>query len=108
MELAFDTLQLRTWCEDPDHTLSSVKPQVVEPLKNRLADLRVADSPLDLVAGSPRLINSRPPRVTILLGAGYSLNCVVNHNEPRLDHDGRIDWRRVRRLRITSIKEVGK
>jgi hypothetical protein len=106
MELAFASPQLRRWCEDPDHASLPYKPEVIEQLKNRLADLKGAASPAELIAGSPRFFNSRPPRISIALGDSHTLNCVVNHSSPKLDSDGHVMWGSVRRLRITSIKEV--
>ena len=108
MELAFDTIQLRNWCEDPNKLLGSMKPKVVEQLKHRLADIRAANSPLDLLAGSPRLLDGKPARVVLRLADGYVLNCVVNHNTPRVDDTGKTDWSRVRRLRVTSIREASR
>jgi hypothetical protein len=106
MELAFETKQLRSWCEDPEHAKCPFKPEVKEQLKNRLADLTAANSPLDLIAGTPRFFNSHPPRISLALGSSHALNCVVNHSSPKLDDDGHVIWETVRRLRITSIKEV--
>lgn len=108
MELAFETQQLRSWCEDPERANLPFKPEVTEQLKSRLADLRAAGSPFDLIAGSPRFFNSRPPRMSIELGSSWILNCVVNHSTIKVDEDERIMWEAVRRLRITSIKEVSK
>jgi hypothetical protein len=108
MELAFRTLRIRALCEDPDLALVSLKPDVVEHLKSRLADLRAAESPLDLLAGAPQLMDGKAPRIAIRLGDSHMLACEVNHVRPRADDTGRIDWIRVRRVKITSIAEVPK
>lgn len=108
MELAFRTLRLRALCEDPDLALVSLKPDVVEHLKSRLADLRAAESPLDLLAGAPQLIDGRAPRIAIRLADSHTLVCEVNHVNPKTDDSGRIDWIRVRRVKITFIDEVTK
>jgi hypothetical protein len=106
IELAFKTLQLRGWCEDPDRKFTSAKPEVIEQLKGRLADLRAANSPLDLLAGSPKLISDKPPRVILQLAQGYELICTVNQEKPRVDNSGKIIWEYVRRLQVASIKEA--
>lgn len=108
MELAFETQKLRSWCEDPDHANLPYKPEVIGQLKLRLADLRAATSPLELIAGSPRFFNSHPPRISLSLGGTHVLNCVVNHSHSKIDEDGRVIWEAVRRLRVTSIKEAAR
>jgi hypothetical protein len=108
MELAFRTLRLRTWCEDPDLALTSFKPNVVAHLKRRLADLRAAESPLDLLAGGPKLIDGRVPQIAIRLADSHLLVCDVNHAKLRTDDSGRIDWAQVRRVKVKSIAEVPK
>src|SRR4051794_14225856 len=70
VELAFQTLQLRKRCEEPDKSFTNATPHVIEQLKHRLADLRAANSPVELLAGSPQLIDSKPPTVRIQLGDG--------------------------------------
>jgi len=108
MELAFRTLRLRDLCEDPDLALATLKPDVVEHLKTRLADLRAAESPLDLLAGAPQLIDGRAPRIVIRLADSHTLVCEVNHAKLRAGDSGGIDWVRVRRVKIATIAEVPK
>lgn len=106
MELAFNSLRLRSWCENSEEALLSFKAVVVEHLQNRLADIRAAGSPMDLIAGSPNFTDGRVPRLTVLLADTHIMTCTVNHATPTRDTSGNIDWSRVRRLRIMSIEEV--
>jgi len=104
VELAFDSTSLRTLCEDADRAANGFGEVVVESLKARLADLRAAEWIGDLVAGNPSVSDARRPAVTIGLAGGYELICEVNDPSPRQGADGRVDMRRVRRLRVTAIR----
>jgi hypothetical protein len=106
MELSFQTLQLRSWCEDPESARLSLNPKVADQLKDRIADLRAATSPMELIAGSPRFIEGKNPRVILQIGASHELTCGVNHAKPRLTDDLQTDWLHVQRLKIISLKEV--
>ena len=72
-------------------------------LRARLADLRDAQSVEDLVAGSPRVLDAEQEVMAISLGEGLNISIACNHsNIPRKD-DGKVDWSRVRRIRILKI-----
>ncbi len=101
MEIAFETRQLRSICEDGNVGAEVFDGSVVEHLRARLADLRAAETIRDLVVGSPEVFDS-PPRVLIDLGDRH-LACAVNHATVPRNEDGSVDWQRVRRLRVTGI-----
>lgn len=103
VELAFETKKLRSWCEDGDGTEAHLKPEVAERLQDRLADCKAADSPVDLIAGVPQLIEGRYPRLKISLGEDYLIIFKINHIKIPLTTEGRIDWSRVRRIKVMSI-----
>lgn len=103
MELAFQTRRLRTVCEEPIEAAKDYPPLVVAGLIRRVADIRAADSPLSLVAGSPSLATSGDPQVKVRLASDYILVGVANHQTCPVRQDGEIDWGRVRRLKIVGI-----
>ncbi|NHA68642.1 hypothetical protein [Phycicoccus flavus] len=107
MELAFQTRRLRTACEEPMEAAKHYPPLVVASLIRRVADIRAADSPLSLVAGSPSLATSGDPQVEIRLASDYILIGVANHQTCPVRQDGEIDWDRVRRLKIVGIERTG-
>ena len=55
--LAFDSLHLRAICENTDQGDSELGAVVARTLRNRLADLKAATSPADLIAGIPRVLS---------------------------------------------------
>jgi plasmid stabilization system protein ParE len=105
MELAFATRQLRSLCQDGEQAAGNLSRSLTTHLQSRLADLRAAGSVADLIAGRPMLVEGREAGVQLDLSAGYVLVCRVNHADPPRDAVGKIDWRRVRRLRIVAIEK---
>jgi proteic killer suppression protein len=106
VELAFETRRLRTVCEEPIEAAKDYPPLVVAGLIRRVADIRAADSPLSLVAGSPSLATSGDPQVKVRLASDYILIGVANHQTCPERQDGEIDWARVRRLKIVGIERT--
>lgn len=106
MELAFANRQLRRVCEDDGCARGKYPEYVAESLQDRLADIRAADSPLDLLAGSPHLTPGRPARISIHLADDYQVYLEVNHSSPPTNGTGTIDWSRVRRLKVTTIRRA--
>ena len=103
MDLAFATRELRTVCIENDRARDAHGSAVAEVLRDRLADLRAASSPLELVAGRPGLVDDGVPSVSVALANGMWLVCRVNATIPRM-RDGSVDWCRVRRLRVMAIE----
>jgi proteic killer suppression protein len=109
LELAFDTKVLRTICESEAHARRELGSHVAEALKHRLADLRAATSPKDLVAGRPReLATKSQRRMALDLSDGLSIVFCANHPKAPLTAGGDLDWSRVNRVKILRIgKENG-
>lgn len=103
MILAFDTEELRTICEDPDAARSLLGDDVASVLRVRLADLRAIDRIDDLLTGwKERAVQDRTI-LEIELADGVAMMFVPNHNKPRVNEAGLVDWTRVRRIRLTEI-----
>jgi hypothetical protein len=103
--IAFATLPLRALCEDAAKGDREFGEAVARTLRNRVADLRAASCPLDLPAGNPRLIDEDGERMAVNLRSGFRLLLVPNHvNNPR-DENNRVDWKKVRRVKIVEISK---
>ncbi len=107
MELAFETRSLRTICEDPAEAAKRLDLDVVEALIRRLGDLRAASSPLEIFTGQPRFIED-PAQMLLRLSGHYELVLQPNHAHPRLNDHGNLDWGRVRRVQVLSIREAAR
>lgn len=106
MELAFATRNLRALCEDEGRAYQVIGPNAAASLKDRLADLRAANSLADVLVGSLRLLSQPEPTVTLELADGYLMLCRVNHSTLPVLPTGEVEWNRVRRLLIKSIDGV--
>jgi hypothetical protein len=108
MEIAFQSRELRSLCEDERVAAAQLDPAVVVDLKARLADLRAAGSVSDLVAGRPAITGDSQEILTLTLCGQVTMTLVPNHPaHPPLDEQGRVDWNRVRRLRVTDLLPEG-
>lgn len=105
LELAFDSMPLRTICESEAQAKLELGSTVAEILKHRLADMRAATSVKDLVVGRPRILDdSRGQHMVVDLCDGYWLTFQSNHtNRPIIDADD-IDWARVTRIKLLRIE----
>jgi proteic killer suppression protein len=105
LQLAFESTRLRTICESEGQAKSELPAAVVEILKHRLADLRVAQSPRDLVAGRPRVLDGARPQPMILdLCDGWRMVFSANHPSNPVTEAGNLDWARVSRIKILRIE----
>ena len=108
MYLAFHSTELREICEFEERALEQLGIDVSQSLKERLADLMAAQSPNDLVAGSPRSIRSQNDEFMVVdLSHEYQITFVANHPVNPVDDSGAIDWSRVSRVRITNVGPSG-
>lgn len=103
MILAFDTEELRTICEDSDAAGSLLGEDVAAVLRVRLADLRAIDHIDDLLTGWTARAGQDDTLLEIELADGVAMTFVPNHNKPRVNDAGLVDWTRVRRIRLTQI-----
>lgn len=78
---------------------------MTEALKHRLADMHAAQSPIDLEAGSPKIVQSSDHEImTVDLRDGYRIEFSANHpNNPTIE-SGKIDWGKVTRIKILRIE----
>lgn len=71
-------------------------------LGSRISDLQSAASISDLIAGDPVQISDT--EMSISLDADHYLVITVNHPSIPRTVNGRVDWSRVRRVRIDRIE----
>jgi hypothetical protein len=103
LELAFESQALRTICEDEDRAREELDPTVAEMLKHRLADLRAAKTPKDLLVGHPRVGDDSGWMVVDLAGDSRIV-FKANHVKNPVGKDGELDWSRVSRIKILRIE----
>ena len=103
LELAFDSKSLRTVCENETQAKLEFGPRIAEALKHRLADLRAATSPKDLLVGRPRE-GSDPNSMVVDLCDGYQLVFCANHSKSPVTDAGKLDWPKVSRVKILGIE----
>ena len=105
LELAFYSKSLRTLCEDDQCAKEKFPPIVAEALKHRLADLKAASSPIELIAGRPRtMADPSGGQLLIELEEGYRLIIVANHPDNPATDRGVLDWANVSRLKLLRIE----
>ena len=104
LQLAFETLCLRTICEQDIESRNSLGKPVADALHNRLADLRAATSINDLPAGNPRtVVMGDAEQLVMDLGEGQEIVLAPNHpNDPRKT-SGILDWSAVTRVKVVRI-----
>jgi hypothetical protein len=103
LELAFHTKSIRSICESEEQAKRELGAEVADALKHRLADMRAATSPKDLVAGRPRTGVDGQHMVIDLCG-GHRIVFKANHpNYAKSDTD-ELDWARVSRIKIMQIE----
>jgi hypothetical protein len=105
LQLAFESTRLRTICEKEDQAKSELPGPVAEILKHRLADLRVAQSPSELVAGRPRVLDGASSQPMIVdLCDGWRMVFSANHLSNPVTEAGNLEWARVSRIKILRIE----
>ena len=104
MQIAFSTEEIRDLCTLDTNAIQHLGQKAADALKNRLADIEAAEFIHELVAGKPRrtVIEGRD-HYQVELDDDYVLTLMCNQPNPRLDNEGRIEWNRVRRIKVVSI-----
>jgi proteic killer suppression protein len=103
--IAFSTKKLRSLCEFQTKAEREYGLEVAKQLRARLADLREAETVLELPAGRPREIDGAPHKNYALdLADGYWLVLSVNHGKVPVLKTGGVDWARVSRIKIQKIE----
>jgi hypothetical protein len=100
VELAFDSKSLRDICENEDQAEVELGAGVAEALKHRLADLRAAKSPRDLLVGQPRVVADGKEMILDLCDGR---RMVFKPNHPMTDTNPP-NWDRVNRVKILRIE----
>jgi hypothetical protein len=105
LELAFSDKSLRGICESESAAIQSLGVLVASKLKHRLADLSASSSTDDLVAGNPREIDGNGHGLfAIDLDEGVKLVFSANHQNIPRAQTGKVDWPKVRRIKIVAIE----
>ena len=105
MELAFETKPLRRLCEEEIYAINELGPSVSEKLKHRLADLRAASTIGELIAGNPRIVESKNlSQMKVDLCNGYYILFCANHVNNPMTEIQTIDWSRIKRIKIIRIE----
>jgi plasmid maintenance system killer protein len=103
LELAFHTKSIRTVCESGDEAKRELGAEVAAALRNRLADMRAAKSPKDLVVGQPR-IGADSQHMIVDLCDGHRIVFKANHANYPKNESNELDWARVSRIKIMRIE----
>ena len=103
LELAFKTIRLRTICESKSEATRELGAKVARVLTHRLADLRAARSPVEIVVGHPRELGANGEHMAVDLVGDYRIVFCANHPKRRSDNSGIVDWSRVSRIKILRI-----
>ena len=106
IQLAFQDENLRKVCESSISAKRKYGGIAGQSLHARLADLRAADSPAELVAwGFAKFDQAANNRLVIFLDDSYQLCAVANHKPPP-GKLGKLDWTQVTRVKILSIERA--
>jgi len=105
LNLAFETLAIRSFCECQSKAERAFGIKVATRLRDRLADIRAADTVMDLIAGRPREIEGGRHRLFAGdLANGCSLLFCANHVRIPVKETDRVDWSKVTRVKILKIE----
>jgi len=105
LQLAFSTKVLRDLCECAAKAEAAFGTQVAATLRARLADLRAAETVVDVIAGKPADVPEEPGVMSLSLGGPIRLVFRSNHNRtPEIA--GRVDWSRVTRIQLLRIESI--
>lgn len=106
MELAFDTKELRTICENELQAKHDLGDAVSETLKHRLADLQAAKNVKDLLVGNVRRVAIKDGEgMAVDLSEGYTLIFAANHVKMPTATNGKLDWDGVNRIKVMRIEK---
>lgn len=104
IQLAFKNEKLRQTCESPVSAKRKLGPDAGRSLHARLADLRAADSPVELIdLGFANYDAKSETRIIIHLDGGYVVIAEANHREAP-GGVGALDWTQVTRMKIINIE----
>jgi plasmid maintenance system killer protein len=104
IQLAFQDENLRKVCESTVSAKRKYGALAGPSLHARLADLKAADSPVDLVdLGFAEFDQVSKDRIVIFIDDRYHVHAAANH-KPLPGPPGQLDWKQVTRVKILSIE----
>ena len=106
MDLAFEDEQLRAVCVKRGRALSVHGPDVAHELNKRLADIRAAETALDLIVGKRIVTNGGGEAMHVALANGFELILVANHVQNPIVASGKIDWGKIVRVKVLEISRM--
>jgi hypothetical protein len=107
LEVAFETIPLRSICEDEPSARRKLGRNASDKLRARLSDLETAENFTELPTGNPRIvIDGEKEALALDIGETHRLYLAPNHNLNPTDSVGKVDWLRVTRVRIIKIEEA--
>lgn len=106
IQLAFQDENIRKVCESNISAKRKYGCIAGPSLHARLADLKAADSPVELIdLGFAAFDKFENDRIVIFLDEGYRIHAAANHNPPPV-LAGKLDWSKVTRVKILSIERA--
>jgi hypothetical protein len=106
IQLAFQDENLRKVCESTISAKRKYGGLAGPSLHARLADLKAADSPADLVDwGFAEFDQTSNDRIVIFIDDCYRILAAANHKRPP-GPPGQLDWKQVTRVKILSIERA--
>ena len=104
LELSFSSSEIREVCLSQYTAVREFGSFIGEKLIDRLADLRAATSPIDLIAGNPQPIEIRSNQYyAVYLSENNFLVFSTNQKETPIFDNGYIDWAHIYRIKILYI-----
>ena len=106
MELAFKSKYLRALCESEKKADKTLGIKVTKKLKARLEDIQAAANAVELTVGNPHIVNSGTQQhMVVNLDEGYSIEFSANHISNPVTPSGTMNWSKVRRVKILTIRK---
>lgn len=77
---------------------------LAEKLTRRMADIRAAETPIELLVGNPHPVAAPASGLfSVDLDSTIKLVFSANHANPPMLGEGKVDWAKVSRIKITHI-----
>jgi hypothetical protein len=105
MHLSFSSREVRFACDEPNR--AGLSQWEVSELTRTLADLRAAETFLDIPGWYGDLTAGAGRTVKLRAGDSIQLLCRIDHAPVRLNSDDAIDWAATTRLQIVAIERNG-
>jgi hypothetical protein len=102
VDIAFESRELRNICEDEKKGTCELGSKSAQKLMHRLADIKIANSYRELLAGNPR-IQGFSQLLVIDVDETYTIFCSPNHRKNPITKNGKINWDEVNRVKILRL-----